>query len=71
VRNCFQINSSETYSSSENHETEMEESLKDLQFTLLSTPSTVMALHLHVLSDSTQEQPGKTTEIFDTWNLIL
>lgn len=43
------------YFSLEKHKTEMEESLEGFQFTLLSTPSTVMALNLHVLSDSTQQ----------------
>lgn len=45
--------SQSTYSSLENHKTEMGESLEDLQFTLLAIPIAVMALNLHVLHDST------------------
>lgn len=48
----------------------MGESLKDLQFTLLSSSITVMALNLHVQGSRTQWQPGKPTEIFEKWNLI-
>lgn len=49
--------------------TEMGKSLEDLQFTLISTSSTVMALNLHVQGNRTQWQPGKLTEIFEKWNL--
>lgn len=60
-----------SYFSLENCKTEMGESLEDLQFTLLSAPSTVMALSLKVLGERRQQQSGKASEVFKKQNLVL